>query len=87
MEAPTPTTPTTPDSRGVVPLQNPQKTSHCTPDEGCHGLVLPNPSRCAFIGGVSSGKTNALLCTLGNCHAWKAFEYVYLMSRRLTKRC
>ena len=42
--------------------------------------MLPNPSRCAFIGGVSSGKTNALLCTLGNCHAWKAFEHVYLMS-------
>ena len=76
MEAP----PSIPDSRGVVPLENPQKTSHCNPDEGRHGLVLPNPSRCAFIGGVSSGKTNALLCTLGNCHAWKPFEHVYLMS-------
>ena len=74
MEAPPPI----PDSRGVVPLENPQKTSHCNPDEGCHGLVLPNPSRCAFISGVSSGKTNALLCTLGNCHAWKQFEHVYL---------
>ena len=54
-------------------MENPQKSSHCTPDEGCHGLVLPNPSRCAFIGGVSSGKTNALLCTLGHCHAWTSF--------------
>ena len=38
--------------RAVVPLENPQKSSHCLPDEGCDGLVLPNPSRCAFIGGV-----------------------------------
>jgi hypothetical protein len=63
-----------------VPLDNPQKSSHCSPDEGCDGLVLPNPSRCAFIGGVSSGKTNALLCTLGHCHAWKPFKHIYLMS-------
>ena len=68
------------DPRGVTPLKNPQKSSHCTPDEGCHGLVLPNPSRCAFIGGVSSGKTNALLCTLGHSHAWKPFKHIYLMS-------
>ena len=64
----------------MTPLKNPKKSSHCTPDEGCHGLVLPNPSRCAFIGGVSSGKTNALLCTLGHSHAWKPFKHIYLMS-------
>ena len=27
--------------RAVVPLENPQKASHCLPDEGCDGLVLP----------------------------------------------
>ena len=70
----------TTDTRGVVPIDNPQKSSHCLPPEGCHGLCLPNPSRVAFIGGVSSGKTNALLCTLGHCHAWMPFEHIYLMS-------
>ena len=68
------------DLRGAVYIENPQKASHCTPPEGCHGLVLPNPSRVAYLGGVSSGKTNALLCTVGQCHAWKPFKHVYLTS-------
>jgi hypothetical protein len=62
------------DTRGVVPIENPQKSSHGTPPDGCHGLCLPNPCRAAYLGGVSSGKTNALLCTLGQCHAWKPFK-------------
>ena len=68
------------DTRGVVPIENPQKSSHGTPGEGCHGLCLPNPCRAAYLGGVSSGKTNALLCTLGQCHAWRPFKHIYLMS-------
>ena len=28
----------------------------------------------------SSGKTCALLNTIGQCHAWKPFKHVYLMS-------
>ena len=42
--------------------------------------MLPNPSHAAYCGGVSSGKTNALLCTLGHSHAWKPFKHIYLMS-------
>ena len=57
------------DPRGVIPIRNPQKSSHATPPEGCHGLTLPNPARAAFIGGVSSGKTNALICAAGHCHS------------------
>ena len=52
------------DTRGVVPIENPQKSSHGSPPEGCHGLCLPNPCRAAYLGGVSSGKTNCLICTL-----------------------
>ena len=63
------------DTRGVVPIENPQKSSHSTPPDGCHGLCLPNPCRAAYLGGVSSGKTNALLCTLGQCHAWRPFKH------------
>ena len=45
------------------------------------GVTDSNPARCAFIGrGVSSGKTNTLLCTLGHSHAWKPFRHLYLMS-------
>jgi hypothetical protein len=40
------------DTRGVVPIENPQKSSHGTPPEGCHGLCLPNPCRAAYLGGV-----------------------------------
>jgi hypothetical protein len=40
------------DRRGTVYIENPQKDSHCSPHEGCHGLVLPNPSRVAYLGGV-----------------------------------
>jgi hypothetical protein len=68
------------DIRGVVPIENPQKSSHGTPPEGCHGLCLPNPCRAAYLGGVSSGKTNCLICTLGQCHAWRPFKHIYLMS-------
>ena len=68
------------DPRGVVPIKNPQKSSHASPPEGCHGLCLPNPARAAFIGGVSSGKTNCLICAAAHCHAWSPFKYVYLMS-------
>ena len=42
----------TQDPRGTLYLENPQKSDHGPPPEGCHGLVLPNPSRVAFIGGV-----------------------------------
>ena len=28
----------TADPRGVTPLENPPKSSHCSPDEGPHGL-------------------------------------------------
>ena len=68
------------DRRGTVYIENPQKDSHCSPPDGCHGLVLPNPSRVGYLGGVSSGKTCALLNTIGQCHAWKPFKHVYLMS-------
>ena len=71
------------DPRGAVKIDNPQKTSHCDPPADAHGLVLPNPSRAAFVGGVSSGKTSALLCTLGNCHKWKPFKHIYLMGPNL----
>ena len=40
------------DTRGVVPIENPQKSTHGTPCEGCHGLCLPNPCRAAYLGGV-----------------------------------
>ena len=68
------------DRRGTVYIENPQKDSHCSPPDGCHGLVLPNPSRVGYLGGVSSGKTCAILNTIGQCHAWKPFKHVYLMS-------
>eukprot|EP01045_Picozoa_sp_COSAG04_P009131 COSAG04_NODE_522_length_13154_cov_27.623592_2_plen_128_part_00 len=71
------------DPRGAVKIDNPQKTSHCPPPTDAHGLVLPNPSRAAYCGGVSSGKTCALLCTLGECHQWKPFEHIYLMGPNL----
>ena len=62
-------------------MENPQKSDHGPPPEGCHGLVLPNPSRAAFIGGGSSGKTCCILNTVARCHAWKPFDGgIYLMS-------
>ena len=45
----------------------------------CHALCLYNPSRCCYLGGVSSRKTSTLLNTLARCHAWIPFKYVYLM--------
>eukprot|EP01048_Picozoa_sp_COSAG05_P040089 COSAG05_NODE_20341_length_280_cov_0.790055_1_plen_93_part_11 len=71
----------TQDARGTLYLENPQKSDHGPPPEGCHGLVLPNPSRAAFIGGVSSGKTCCILNTVARCHAWQPFDGgIYLMS-------
>jgi hypothetical protein len=67
------------DTRGCVPIENKQKLSHKTPPEGCHALCLPNPSRCCYLGGVSSRKTSTLLNTIARCHAWIPFKYVYLM--------
>ena len=73
--------PQTQDPRGTLYLENPQKSDHGPPPEGCHGLVLPNPSRAAFIGGVSSGKTCCILNTVARCHAWKPFDGgIYLLS-------
>ena len=69
------------DPRGTLYLENPQKSDHGPPPEGCHGLALPNPSRAAFIGGVSSGKTCCILNTVARCHAWQPFDGgIYLMS-------
>ena len=34
----------TQDTRGCLYLENPQKQDHGLPEEGAHGLALPNPS-------------------------------------------
>ena len=71
----------TQDPRGTLFLENPQKSDHGPPPEGSHGLVLPNPSRVGYLGGVSSGKTCCILNTVARCHAWQPFDGgIYLMS-------
>ena len=71
----------TQDTRGCLYLENPQKQDHGLPEEGAHGLALPNPSRAAFLGGVSSGKTCCILNVVAQSHAWRPFDGgIFLMS-------
>ena len=71
----------TQDTRGCLYLENPQKQDHGTPEEGAHGLALPNPSRAAFLGAVSSGKTCCILNVVAQSHAWRPFDGgIFLMS-------
>ena len=49
------------DARGVTVVPNPCKLSHCHPPPDAHGLQLSLPHHTCYVGGVSSGKSAALL--------------------------
>ena len=68
------------EPRGVAVVPNPCKTSHCSPGVDDHGLALSLPHRTGYVGGVSSGKSAALIATLAHCHAFRRYAKIFLMS-------
>ena len=67
-------------ARGVTVVPNPCKLSHGHPPPDAHGLQLSLPHRTCYVGGVSRGKSAALLATLGHCHSFKRYGKIFLMS-------
>ena len=66
--------------RGVICIHNPQKKGLMKPEAGVHGLVLPNGSFCAAVGGIGSSKTTTILNTIARCAKWKPYSNIWLMS-------
>ena len=65
---------------GVIVIHNPQKLGLRKPEPGAHGLVLPNGSFCAAVGGIGSSKTTTILNTIARCAKWKPYSSIWLMS-------